>query len=263
MPYLSKIIIYPIKSLDGVELAEATLLPGGALRGDREFALFDRQGTVVNAKRTAHFHRIRAQFDLSARTITLSADATDTPQTFHLDGDRPALENWFSQALGEPVTLRQNNHGGFPDDVVASGPTVVSTATLATVASWFPTLTLEDVRRRFRANLEIEDAVPFWEDQLFGEPDEKVPFQVGRVTFMGCYPCQRCIVPTRDALTGDRTPHFQQHFSAQRKATLPPWANPSRFNHFYRLTLNTVVSPEEAGKTIQLGDVVSSLGISN
>lgn len=255
MPHLSKITLYPIKSLDGVNVPQATLLKGGALAGDREFALFDAKGAVVNAKRTEAIHRIRAQFDLAARTVTLS-HSTSSPQTFHLDSDRPALNQWFSDYFGEPVTLQQNLHMGFPDDEAASGPTLVGVASLQEVASWFPHLTLEDVRRRFRANLEIEDAAPFWEDHLFTELEHLQPFQVGTVAMQGSHPCQRCIVPTRDAVTGDRTPHFQSHFAVQRQATLPEWAALSRFNHFYKLTVNTQVAPTEAGKTLQLGDPI-------
>lgn len=260
MPYLSKILIYPIKSLDGVEVAQSTLLKGGALAGDRELALFDSQGNVVNGKRTDKIHRIRSSFDLTERMITVGVDGIMPAQSFHLDGDRPALEQWFSHVLGQPLTLRQDLHMGFPDDVAASGPTLVATTTLETVASWFPELTVDEIRRRFRTNLEIGDAEPFWEDHLFCPLGEVQPFNVGGVILMGSHPCQRCIVPTRDALTGDRTAHFQTRFAAQRQATLPPWASSDRFNHFYKLTVNTKVSPTEAGKSIQIGDPIKVLG---
>jgi uncharacterized protein YcbX len=38
MPRLAKIIVYPIKSFDGVELAECGFVSSGALRNDRRFA---------------------------------------------------------------------------------------------------------------------------------------------------------------------------------------------------------------------------------
>jgi len=256
MPYLAHITIYPIKSLDGVGVSEATLLKGGALAGDREFALFDALGAVVNAKRTADIHRIRSRFDLAARTVTLTVPPSDIESTFHLDGDRSALEQWLSDFFHQPITLRQNLHMGFPDDEAASGPTLVSTATLETVAAWF-NMDLEEARRRFRANLEIAEAAPFWEDHLFGEADRLCPFHVGAVTLFGSHPCQRCIVPTRDSQTGDRTPHFQTQFATQRQATLPPWANSSRFNHFYKLTVNTQMPSTEAGKILRRGDQIS------
>lgn len=256
MPYLAKIFVYPIKSLDGIEVTEARLLAGGALEHDREFALVDEQGRFVNGKRTAKIHLLRSTYDLPNRTLTLQVQGNTQTVSFHLDDDRAALETWFSDYFGYSVTLRENRYTGFPDDTEAAGPTVVSTATLETIASWFPGLTLEDIRHRFRANLEIAETPAFWEDRLFGEAGEKIPFQIGMVNFFGSNPCQRCVVVTRDHLAGQPYPNFQKEFVTQRKATFPTWANPSRFNHFFRLALNTTVAPSEQGKQLQVGDRV-------
>lgn len=257
MPHLSKILIYPIKSLDAVEVTATQILPGGAIAHDREFALVDEQGQFVNAKRTDKIHSLRSHFDLSARTVTLRIEGQGQSHAFHLDGDRSALESWLSEYFGTPITLQQNLHMGFPDDPEASGATVVAVESLKAIASWFPGMTLEEVRQRFRANLEIEGAPAFWEDGLMGEPGQLLPFQIGEVAFLGSNPCARCIVPTRNPWIGERDRHFQKEFIAQRKATLPSWAKPSRFDHFYRLTLNTQVPPSEAGKTLRLNDLVS------
>lgn len=258
MPNLSKILIYPIKSLDAIEVPETMLLPGGALAHDREFAIFDQQGRFVNGKRTAKVHALRSTYDLPARTVTLRIQDSDRPTaTFHLDDDRDDLATWLSEYFGYIVTLQQNLHMGFPDDTDASGPTVVSVATLEQVASWFPDLSVEDIRYRFRANLEIAKAPTFWEDQLLGEFNQPVPFQIGAVELLGNNPCQRCVVPTRDHLTGDRYPNFQKNFTAQRQATLPDRVVPSRFNHFYKLTLNTKVPASETGKVMCIGDMIS------
>jgi len=257
MPYLSKILIYPIKSLDGVEVTTAQILEGGAIAHDREFALVDEQGEFIHAKRTEKIHSLRSRFDLSARTVTLRIEGQGQSYGFHLDGDRLALESWLSDYFGTRILLQQNLHMGFPDDTTASGATVVAVESLRAIASWFPGMTLEEVRQRFRANLEIEDAPAFWEDQLMSEPGQLLPFQIGDVTFLGSHPCARCIVPTRNPWIGERDRHFQKEFAAQRKATLPTWAKPSRFDHFYRLTLNTQVLTSEAGKTLRLNDLVS------
>jgi uncharacterized protein YcbX len=226
------------------------------LEHDREFAIVDEQGQFVNGKRTAKIHLLRSTYDLPNRMITLKVQGDNQTVSFHLDNDRATLEAWFSDFFGYSVTLQQNRYTGFPDDTEASGPTVVSIATLETIASWFPDLTLEDIRHRFRANLKISETPAFWEDRLFGEAGEKIPFQIGTVTFSGSNPCQRCVVVTRDHLTGQPYPGFQKQFIAQRRATLPTWATASRFNHFFRLTLNTNVAPSEQGKQLQVGDRV-------
>jgi uncharacterized protein len=145
---------------------------------------------------------------------------------------------------------------GFPDDVEASGATVVSVETLKAIAAWFPGTTLEEIRQRFRANLEIEDAPAFWEDQLMKEPGQLLPFRIGEVGFLGSHACSRCVVPTRNPWVGERDREFQKKFMAKRQETLPQWAVGDRFDHFYRLTLNTQVLPSEAGKTLCLNDEV-------
>lgn len=255
MPQLAKIFVYPIKSLDSVELDQATLLPGGSLACDREFSLVDQQGKVVNAKRTPDIQRIRSTVDLAARTITVWLQDRDDQTTFHLDGDRPALEAWFGQVFGYAVQLKQDLHMGFPDDIYASGPTLVSTATLEAVAEWFA-LPVDAVRRRFRANLEISQVPAFWEDQLFAAPGQARPFSIGAIAFNGSHPCQRCIVPTRDPFTGEPYAGFQKQFSERRRAHLPTWAPAEQFNHFYKLTVNTNVAAAEAGKALRLGDAL-------
>jgi uncharacterized protein YcbX len=253
-PYLARINLFPIKSLDGVSVPEVTVLASGALQGDRTYALFDAQDRFIHAKRTAAIHRLRASYSKDLITVTCAADLLDAA-SFQLPGDLEALADWLGQVLQQPVTVKTNADMGFPDDTAASGPTVISTATLETVASWYPGLTLEDVRRRFRSNLEIGGVPPFWEDRLFSASGDPVPFTLGEVVLEGINPCQRCPVPTRDALTGETTPDFQRMFTEQRRATLPPWVATNRFNHFYRLAVNTVIR-QQGGKRLRVGDRV-------
>src|SRR5688572_20013976 len=187
MPRVANILIYPIKSLDPVAVTAARILPGGALEHDRRFALVDAQGTPLTAKRTPLMHKLRCRFDLNARRLVVAAD--DQQRAFHLDDERPGLEEWFSQYFSLPLKLIENPDGGFPDDLVSPGPTIVSRASLVAVASWFG-LSLDEVRRRFRPNLEIDGAAPFWEDRLFGEVGECVRFQVGEAVLLGVTACQ-------------------------------------------------------------------------
>jgi uncharacterized protein YcbX len=64
-------------------------------------------------------------------------------------------------------------------------------------------------------------------------------------------------VPTRDPFTGEVLSGFQSVFSGMRERTLPAWAPRIRFNHFYRLTVNTRIRQAEAGKRISCGDLLS------
>jgi uncharacterized protein YcbX len=256
MAKLSKILIFPIKSLDPIALDEVEISKGGALKGDREFAMFDNGGKYINAKRNPKIHLIRAKYELSDRLVHLQIQEQQEVCTFHLDRDRTALTDWLSKFFAQPVEIRQNAINGFPDDPEAWGATVISESTLTTVQSWYASsqISLEQIRRRFRTNLEISDTEPFWEDHLFAKAGETVPFKIGAVQFYGTNPCQRCPVPTCDPFTGEVYPEFQKIFTRQREATLPANIERSRFNHFYRLALNTRIPLTEAGKVLRIGD---------
>jgi uncharacterized protein YcbX len=250
---LARIQIFPVKSLDPVVVERAQVLPSGALAWDRRYALFDEAGKFVNGKRTPRVHTLRTTFDLPAGTITLTTGGA--PRTFRFQEDRRDLERFLGDHLGLAVTLRENVPHGFPDDTDSPGPTVVGAATLEAVAGWFPGLTLDEVRLRFRANLEIAGEEPFWEDRLFGEEGDAIPFRVGAVEFAGTNPCQRCVVPTRSSRDGTRTPEFTRLFETRRFETLPYWTTRSRFDHFYRLAVNTRLVSNEGG-WIALGNEV-------
>jgi hypothetical protein len=254
-PRLARIDIFPIKSMDGVTVPRVKVLESGALECDRTYALLDTQNRFVNAKRTAAIQRLRASFAPDFSTLTCRLEGETTAVSFHLQHQRQELEAWLSDYFQQPITLATNSAAGFPDDTQAAGPTVISTATLKTVASWYPGLSLEEVRRRFRTNLEIDGVPPFWEDQLFSTDEEPIQFTIGEVVLEGSNPCQRCIVPTRDTNTGKATPDFQQIFSQNRATALPEWTHPERFNHYYRLAVNTNIVAQ-GGKALKIGDSV-------
>jgi uncharacterized protein YcbX len=259
MPYLARILLYPFKSLNPISVTSAEMLPSGALVHDREFALFDSDGKFINGKRNPKVHGLDVTLDTMTGAVRFTRPDTGQTRQFCLPDDWGVIESWLTDYFGEPVTLRRSTEGGFPDDLQSPGPTLISTGSLESVASWFPGLSAASVRVRFRANLEIADSPPFWEDHLFSEPETTVPFQIGDVLFHGVNPCQRCVVPPRDPQTGEAIPQFSQVFRERREATLPEWASRSRFNHFYRLALNTRVPATEAGKILRVGDAVRLL----
>jgi uncharacterized protein YcbX len=190
MPTLDRITVYPVKSLDGMEVVESCVLESGALEHDRRWRLVDMDGRVINAKRSALLHAIRAEFALDERLVTLWIDpaaiaaralsAADLDRlrglagsrggqvvrdSFHLVPGQGGPCEWLSEAFGEGVLLQERVAGGFPDDRDAAGPTLVATSSLVEVARWFG-FDLAESRRRFRANLEIGGCDAFWEDTL-------------------------------------------------------------------------------------------------
>ncbi|MEY2858520.1 MAG: hypothetical protein RLZZ74_2833 [Cyanobacteriota bacterium] len=254
--YVSRLFLYPVKSLDRVDCDRVTILESGALQGDRTWAIKDCDGNFVNGKRNSKVHALRSEFDLATNTLSLQIQGTAQTVKFNLIQEQTALCSWLESYFGFPVELQQNPIMGFPDDTDSPGATIVSTATLEAIASWYPELDTVDIRRRFRANIELGGVPAFWEDQLFATSETTVPFTIGEVEFRGVNPCQRCIVVTRNPQTGEPYPKFQKIFITQRKNTLPEGIERSRFNHYFRLAVNTRLSPTERGKTIQIGDLI-------
>jgi uncharacterized protein YcbX len=253
---LSRIDLYPIKSLDGVSVKEARINAGGILEYDRIYAIIDETGAYVNGKRTGRVNSLRTQFAKDFQEAVFWVNGETRKQEFAFCEPEP-LNRWLSDFFGFRVRLVCEPRNGFPDDRVASGPTITSEASLLEVARWFSELTLQSARRRFRCNLEIGGVQPFWEDHLFRAPGEPLPFHIGKVSFLGHNPCQRCIVPARDPDRGTQSiPNFQRAFMKLRKEHLPAWANTGRFNHFYRFAINTSVPLSEEGKTLRVGDPI-------
>jgi uncharacterized protein YcbX len=269
-PRLANIRLHPIKSLDPVFVPESRISPSGGLALDRAWALYSVDGRWVNGKRTPAVHLIRASYSPDLRSVTLSVpgDRRQIPaRTFNFPAAHEDAAEWFSVFFEQQIIVRYSPDG-FPDDTVAKGPTIVSTASLQSICEWFPGLTLDDVRLRFRTSLEIDvgperaalgEKLPaFWEDCLFGEDERSVVrFRIGEVAFEGSNPCARCPVPPRDPFSGRDLDGFQKRFTQLRQSTLPPWSPRPRFDHFYRFATNTRVAPSESTKLLRVGDVLA------
>ncbi len=255
MAWLARIAVHPVKSLDPHVVESVRVLPSGALQNDRRFALCDDKGAFITGKRTPLVHRLRLRYLADARVLTLAVDG-NAPRDFHVDSERQLLEDWLSDYFSTAIHVKENAARGFPDDTDFPGPTVISTATLETVCSWFPGLTLDEARLRFRANLEIGEVEPFWEDRLCGPAGTAVRFSIGGSLFDGMNPCARCVVPTRVPTTGVGDAEFMRTFIARRGDSFPSWAETSRFDHFYRLAMNTSPVPGKCEGLLSVGDRV-------
>jgi uncharacterized protein len=260
MATLARINIHPVKSLDPQALDEVLLLPSGALRNDRRFALRDRAGEFMTGKRSPAIHLLRSSFDPLTNTLTLRIEDSGDSHRFEVDAQRGALSRWMSDYFAMPLEFVENSLAGFPDDTESPGPTLISVATLGEVATWFGGLSTDEVRRRFRANLEVEGVEAFWEDRLVSDQGRVVRFRIGGAELWGTNPCQRCPVPSRNPYTGEAIREFAKTFSARRRAALPEWAPASRFDHFYRLAVNTRAADSEPC-TIRVGDEVRILAV--
>ena len=207
-------------------------------------------------------------------------------ETFPLLPGRDGPCEWLSEVLAEKVFLQERIDGGFPDDRDATGPTIISTESLVEVASWFG-LTLNEARRRFRMNLELSSdenekgmasqesipasTLPFWEDALAcpaaidalenPEPEylaDVAPvspksFWLGSVGMCTRGICRRCVVPSRDSLTGAVFEDFQASFEARRSHLLPVNVNARNWRDYFCLGLNTSIETISENK-LKIGD---------
>jgi len=266
MAHVERISVYPVKGIDPVDIETARVLAGGTLEFDREFALFDSGGDVFNAKRSDRFHDVETAFDPGTGSLTVEAPAAAIPGAdgdgrsvpgvaFDLDDPdgRERAAGWFSELFGAELTMERDADLGFVDrrDM---GPSVVSTATLRELASWFDRMTVEGARRRLRANVEVGGVPAFWEDRFVGT--DAPGFTADGIRFDGVTPCGRCVVPERDPETGEPTPSFRERFLERRRATFPDWADADAFDHYYAVMIITRIADDDRGERLGVGDPV-------
>jgi uncharacterized protein YcbX len=258
MAHVERLTVYPVKALDGADRDAVRIAEGGTLAGDREYALFGPDREPINGKRTARVHDLETAFDPASRELTVRPDGA-ADRTFDLDAERAVAEKWFAAFFGEAVTIERDAAAGFPDRP-DGGPSVVSTATLREVASWFESVTVDGLRRRLRANVEVGGVEPFWEDRFVGaDAVFAVETADGPVRFEGVEPCGRCVVPTRDPDSGEPTPGFRERFVERRAATYPEWVDADAMPHDYTLMLIAAVPAADRGGQLRVGDEVGLL----
>jgi len=259
-PFIERITIYPVKSLDGVLLQQAQVGNGSCLQHDREYAIKTPDGKFVNGKKNAMVHLLRMKIDLENEIISFRHQNETGWQEFDLQKDNAAADGYLSSFFKMPVQLYKNSEGRFLDIPDISGVTVLSNASLQTVSGWFNVMNIEETRERFRATLEIAAVPAFWEDHLFFDEETAIEFTIGDVRVYGMSPRARCIVPTRHPQTGGIIYGFQKSFADHRKESLPAWSTLLNYNHGYHLSVDCHIPSSETGKWIKTGDEITIVG---
>ena len=205
---LDEIWRYPVKSMLGERLNEASVGPAG-VEGDRQWAVVDASsGVSMSAKRYAALFQCRARTIDSDVIITMpngneyTAGSSEVAQ--QLSGllkrdvetkraqDLDTIQHEFPTAVtegeGEPF-LYDNKLGAFFDSVPLH---LITTATLAKLRELLPK---SDIRHsRFRPNFVVDiDGVGLVEISWIGK---KV--QIGQLGFDVTGPTKRCVMVTRE-----------------------------------------------------------------
>lgn len=252
---VSRITIYPFKSLDGYATGLLQIGPGSFVRNDRRYALVDADGKRVNGKATPLVHLLRLNYLADAmfactsvtlnRSIVVDMNAPWTP-----------FNAFLSEHFGRRVELREDESGNFQDVPHEAAITLVSTATLEQVAQWMNLTDLDEVRRRFRVTVEVSGVPAFWEDALFGAPGDVIPFRMGDVDLEGVGPRERCVVPTRHSITGTVDTGFAKELARQRWEHRPKDSLLPAWKHGYFIGVDCRIAPSSWNRCIYLGDSI-------
>lgn len=267
MAYIENLWVYPVKGLDRMAIDESRINEAGTLTGDRKYALLDPEedsvirdrtdsvGKTLNGKEIDNLHELTARFDPKTDELTVQLGGTSDPVRFNLESEQKAASEWFSEFVDTDVVLRRRGPPSFIDRPKL-GPSVISTATLEKIASWFDEMTVEGARKRFRPNIEVGGVPAFWEDQFLG--DDPSGISISGTRLEGAEPCARCVVPSRDPDTGNTITSFRTRFVERREETLPEWADPDEFEHFFSVMTITSVPDKSRDGIIRVGDEVQA-----
>lgn len=219
MKRVSALYIYPVKSLGGISLDSALVLPKG-LQHDRRWMLVDENNQFLTQRvhsSMAFFktalqeggivvrHKSGSEILIPFQCSGAMVKATIWNDEVLVQEVSPEHHEWFSHWLGMKCKLVQFPEGHErrvdPEYAMADDQTSLSDAYPVLVISQ---ASLDDLNRRleqpvpmnrFRPNIVVEGSEPF-------EEDGWKEFSVSDARFAGVKPCARCVMTTVDQETG-------------------------------------------------------------
>ncbi|HFD4652302.1 TPA: MOSC N-terminal beta barrel domain-containing protein [Vibrio parahaemolyticus] len=215
-PVLSKINVFPVKSVGGVSLSSAWVEKQG-LSFDRRFMIAKADGSMITARKYPQMVTVKSA--LLADGVVFSSlgmeplkiryqdfkmqetPATVWKDTFTAYTTTDDADDWFSQVLGQRVELLFSGE--------QSNRVRESLGQNVSFADGYPVLvisqaSLEELNKRsseqhsmdqFRTNLVVSDTKPF-------EEDSWKRIRIGEVEFESLKPCERCILTTINTQRG-------------------------------------------------------------
>lgn len=216
-PVISRLTIFPVKSLDGMDVREAVVEPRG-FRGDRRFMIVDSEGKFITRRECHAMAMIRARIEgdevvlerAGAASLTCALEDSDRRpmavevwrSSVHAERVGGEADRWLTEALGRPVVLV-----GMPDSSTRPvNPAYDRGADEVSFADGYPYMILSEESLadlngrlddpipmdRFRPNITVSGVEePYAEDRW-------QRFRLGSVTFEGVKPCARCVMTTVD-----------------------------------------------------------------
>lgn len=222
---LSKIFVYPIKSIAGISLDSSNVTTHG-LKYDRRWLLVDENNVFITQRlypemaliqpsiindtfllkhKTKNINQISIPAFLSEGKELSVKIWNDYCSAFHYNSD---VDQWFSEVLNTKCKLvyMPDDSNRYIDKTYAKNNEIVS------FADGFPFLiigqsSLDDLNSRlktpipitrFRPNFVFTGGEPFEEDYL-----KKI--KIGDVSFSVVKPCARCVITTTNQETSERS----------------------------------------------------------
>ena len=231
---ISGLTIYPVKSLQGIELESAELTPHG-LANDRRFMVVRANGRFVTQRDLSRLALVQTSLDEDGVVLSMDGHGCVTVPFLAAGGERidtkvwgdkcetvdqgEDISSWLTQALesssrlhlvrmapdfirpqGQPENLGEKTSTHFAD----AAPFLVANESSLEV------LNQELEKRghspvpmnRFRPNIVVRGLAPFAEHAIAELSSENYCLKL-------CHPCQRCVVTTIDQATGIKNPDHQ------------------------------------------------------
>lgn len=233
---LTDIYLYPIKSLGGIRVTEASVEPRG-LQYDRRWMLVDSKGNFLSQRQHAQLALLQVEITGTGLRVTHKTENYEPLLVpFEANDEKsllvtiwqdvcfafevtPEANRWFSEVLGIPCKLvYMPDHAMRPVD-----PDYARPRDIVSFADAYPFLiigqeSLGDLNRklnqpigmdRFRPNLVFSGGSAFDEDTW-------TEFSIGETTFYPVKPCYRCVVTTIDQETGAKSAEPLQTLATYR-----------------------------------------------
>lgn len=215
-PTLAGLFRYPVKSTAGESLARGVIGEEG-LENDRRYMVVKPDGSFITARTHPQLQRVVAQplpgglalahaalgeVTAHEEEFTAASFATGVwDDAFAALTTTPALDDWFSQAVGEPARLLWlGRHSPRYREPIARRVSFADGYPLMLISQ----ASLDDLNARmatpqrmaqFRPNLVIDGTAPYAEDAW-------KRIRIGTLEFAVDAPCSRCAMITVDPATG-------------------------------------------------------------
>lgn len=234
MIMLSRLAVYPVKSMRGLQLSHAQVLPGG-LAFDRIFMITDTDGTFITARQFPQMVLFTAALLTDGLHLSAPDGSSASVRFTDFSADAAATEVWGNHFTAHiaPAAINQWLSGFFPRAVQLRWTGNLPTRRVKQrddvplgFADGYPFLltndaSLRDLQHRcpagvrmeqFRPNLVISGASAWAEDSWSS-------LRIGEIIFDVPKPCSRCIFTTVSPSRGQKHPSGEPLATLQRFRT--------------------------------------------